>query len=78
MTGLLAMVTGLSARSYGQSRCHVGFEANLRKSAVLLSAVRVDLARLIDVRQLLALADDLFCDRARVSGCRHCGDTETS
>ena len=78
MTGSLTMVTGLSDRSYGQSSCHVGFEANLRKSAVLLSAVRVDLARLIDVCQLLALANDLFRDRARVSGCRNCGDTQTS
>ena len=76
MTGSLAMVTGLSDRSYGQSRCHVGFEANLRKSAVLLSLSWGDLAGRLNVCQPLALAKHLLCGWTGVPGRRAGGIAE--
>ena len=46
---------------------HVGLETNLRKLALLLSDDRSSLSGRINVRQPLALADDLFRRGAHLS-----------
>ena len=57
---------------------YVGFEANLRKSAVFLSAGRRSLPGRLDVCQSLVLADDMFRDRTGLPRGRSRGASETS
>ncbi len=49
-------------------KVYVGLETNLRKPALFLSDDRGALSGRLDVRQSLALADDLLCCGAAVSG----------
>ena len=59
-------------------RHYVGLKTNLRKFAVHVFVRRCDIARRVDVRESLVLANDMLRDRPGLSCCGAGGALETT
>ena len=51
------------------NRNYVGLKTNLRELAVHVFASRCDIAKRVDVRESLVLADDMLCHRIGLPCC---------